>query len=166
VASAGTGIEIERKFLVTEPPPELERCEASDIRQGYVVIAEDGSEVRVRERRGEMTLTVKRGRGRVRAEEEIELDPDAFERLWRLTEGRRLEKRRHEVEHEDLTVEVDVYAGELEGLVLAEVEFPSEDAADEFEPPRWLGRELTGDPRFSSQRLALEGKPPDSGGEG
>jgi hypothetical protein len=47
--------------------------------------------------------------------------------------------------------------------MLAEVEFPSEQAADEFEPPAWLGRELTDDARFSSHRLALEGKPQDAG---
>jgi CYTH domain-containing protein len=45
--------------------------------------------------------------------------------------------------------------------MLAEVEFPSEQAADEFEPPVWLGRELTDDARFSSHQLALEGKPQD-----
>ena len=98
----------------------------------------------------------------MRAEEGVELDPDAFNRLWRLTEGRRLEKRRHLVPHGELTIEVDVYAGELTGLVLAEVEFPDEDAAGEFEPPAWLGRELTGDSRFASQRLAAEGKPRDA----
>lgn len=156
------GLEIERKFLVRDRPRELERSVATQIRQGYLAIGED-SEVRVRERDGKMTLTVKRGDGRTRAEEEIELDADAFERLWPLTDGRRLVKRRHEVPYAGLTVEVDVYAGALDGLMLAEVEFPSEQAADEFEPPAWLGRELTDDARFSSHRLALEGKPQDAG---
>ena len=117
--------------------------------------------MRVRERDGETTLTVKQGAGRVRAEEEIELDRQSFERLWPLTEGQRVEKCRHRVDHDDLTIEVDVYGGELEGLVIAEVEFANEDAADGFEPPTWLGRELTDDSRFSTQRLALEGKPRD-----
>lgn len=161
MASTGSGVEIERKFLVVEPPKELERCETSDIRQGYLVIGDDGAEVRLRERGDEMTLTVKRGTGQVRAEEEVELDPGAFKRLWPLTDGRRLEKRRHLVPHEGLTIEIDVYAGELSGLVIAEVEFPNEAAADGFEPPTWLDRELTDDPRFSSQRLAAEGKPSD-----
>jgi CYTH domain-containing protein len=158
---ANPGVEIERKFLVADRPGELERSDATQIRQGYLAIGEDGSEVRVRERDGKMTLTVKRGGGRTRAEEEIELDAGEFERLWPLTEGRRLEKRRHEVPYAGVTVEVDVYGGALDGLMLAEVEFPSEQAADEFEPPVWLGRELTDDARFSSHQLALEGKPQD-----
>jgi CYTH domain-containing protein len=153
------GVEIERKFLVGEAPEGFERCEASDIRQGYLAVADEGAEVRVRERDGDATLTVKRGEGMVHDEEEIEIGADEFRRLWRLTDGRRVEKRRHLVPHGDLTIEVDVYAGDLDGLVIAEVEFPSEDAAEEFEPPDWLGRELTGDPRFRTQRLAVDGKP-------
>lgn len=163
MASTGSGVEIERKFLVGDPPAEIERHEGTDIRQGYLVIAEDGSEARVRERGDEMTLTVKRGEGRVRAEEEVNLDRDAFERLWRLTEGRRIEKTRHVIEHGELEIEVDVYAGNLDGLVVAEVEFPTEEAADEFEPPAWFGRELTCDKRYNSQQLAVEGRPPPSG---
>ena len=154
------GVEIERKFMVGEPPDDLDRCEASDIRQGYLSVGEDRTEVRLRERDSEATLTVKQGRGRTRAEEEIELDADAFRRLWRMTEGCRIEKTRHLVPAgAGLTIELDVYAGQLEGLMLAEVEFPSESAADDFEPPPWLGPELTDDPRYSSQRLAVEGKP-------
>jgi adenylate cyclase len=154
------GVEIERKFLVAEPPDDLDRCEASDIRQGYLSVGEDRTEVRLRERDSEATLTVKQGRGRTRAEEEIELDADAFRRLWRMTEGCRLEKRRHLVPAgSGLTIELDIYTGHLAGLMLAEVEFSSEAAADDFEPPPWLGRELTDDPRYSSQRLAVEGKP-------
>jgi adenylate cyclase len=156
----GRGTEIERKFLVAVLPADLERCESSDIRQGYLAIAEDDTEVRVRDRGGRATLTVKRGRGRVRAEEEIELDAEAFAKLWPLTEGRRIEKRRHLIPvGADLTIELDVYSGALAGLATAEVEFPSETAADAFEPPAWLGPELTGDPRFSNQRLAVEGIP-------
>ena len=157
--AAHTGVEIERKFLVDEPPAELASVKASDIRQGYLVIAEDGDEVRVRERGSELTLTVKQGSGRVRAEEEVELDRDSFDRLWKLTDGRRLEKRRHEFKHDGVTIEVDVYAGDLDGLVIAEVEFESEREAERFEPPHWLGRELTGDPRFATQRLAIDGDP-------
>jgi len=89
----------------------------------------------------------------------VELDPDGFERLWPLTEGRRLHKRRHLIPHGDLEIEVDVYAGELEGLIAAEVEFPSEDAARAFQPPDWLGDEVTGDPRYLNETLAAEGPP-------
>jgi adenylate cyclase len=62
-------------------------------------------------------------------------------------------------------VEVDVYAGDLDGLVSAEVEFASEEAAAAFAPPAWLGREVTGDPRYANRALAVSGPAP-SGGSG
>ena len=94
-------------------------------------------------------------------EEEIEIEPGRFERLWPLTEGRRIEKRRYELPADDgLTIELDVYEGALAGLVVAEVEFDSEQRADTFAGPGWLGREVTDDARYKNQRLACEGAPP------
>jgi CYTH domain-containing protein len=58
-----------------------------------------------------------------------------------------------------MTIEVDVYAGELEGLVVAEVEFESEAASREFEAPDWIGREVTGESAFANDRLAEDGLP-------
>jgi CYTH domain-containing protein len=58
-----------------------------------------------------------------------------------------------------MTIEVDLFAEELEGLVLAEVEFDSEDASDRFEGPDWLGREVTGERAFENECLAEEGLP-------
>jgi adenylate cyclase len=52
-----------------------------------------------------------------------------------------------------------VYRGALDGLVVAEIEFDSDEASEEFDPPAWLGREVTGDERFANQRLALHGRP-------
>jgi adenylate cyclase len=116
--------------------------------------------VRVRRRGGRTWLTVKSGAGRVRVEEEIEIDGDRFERLWLLTEGRRLEKTRYEIDAGDgVVIELDVYSGDLDGLVTAEVEFDSEEAAEAFEPPGWLGEDVTEDLRYKNQRLAREGAP-------
>jgi CYTH domain-containing protein len=153
-------VEIERKFLVPDLPAALERYDASDVRQGYLAVEDDGTEVRLRDRDGTATLTVKKGRGEVRSEEEIEIGSGDFDRLWPLTDGRRVEKRRHLIPAGgDLTIELDVYAGDLHGLATAEVEFGSEADSREFEPPDWFGRELTGDARFSNQRLAVDGIP-------
>jgi adenylate cyclase len=89
------------------------------------------------------------------------VDDAAFERLWPLTEGRRIEKVRYLVPAEapGLVIEVDVYDGALAGLVVAEVEFAGEADAEAFVPPAWLGREVTGDARFKNQRLAVDGPP-------
>ncbi len=58
-----------------------------------------------------------------------------------------------------MTIEVDVYAGELQGLVVAEIEFDSENASEDFAAPEWLGRELTGERAFDNDRLAEDGLP-------
>jgi adenylate cyclase len=151
-------MEVERKFLAAEPP-ELKGTEADEIAQGYLAIGADG-EVRVRRRGEALVLTAKRGSGLSRQEAEIELDRDRFDQLWPLTEGRRLHKRRHVLPLGDLKVEVDVYEGDLEGLVVAEIEFPSEEQANRFDPPGWLGEEVTGDHRYLNETLATEGIPP------
>jgi CYTH domain-containing protein len=150
-------MEVERKFLVPEPP-DLGGAEAVEIDQGYLAIGSD-AEVRLRRKGDTLLLTAKRGGGLSREEAEVELDRDAFERLWPLTEGRRLHKRRHLVPHGDLAIEVDVYARGLEGLVVAEIEFDSEEAARAFVPPEWLGEDVTGDERYLNETLATAGAP-------
>jgi adenylate cyclase len=156
----GWAIEIERKFLVAQPPADLERWPASAIEQGYLALTEDGPEVRVRRRAGRAWLTVKSGAGRVRVEEEIEIEPERFERLWPLTEGRRIEKTRYEIPAgEDLVIELDIYSGDLDGPMTAEVEFASEAAAETYVAPDWLGPDITEDVRYKNQRLARDGAP-------
>ncbi len=151
------GMEVERKFLVPDPP-DLSDAESDEIEQGYLAIGPEG-EVRVRRRGERLVLTAKRGAGLSRQEAEIELDRQRFDELWPLTEGRRLHKRRYVASQAGHRIEVDVYAGELEGLVVAEIEFDSEDEARAFEPPDWVGDEVTGDHRYLNETLATEGAP-------
>jgi adenylate cyclase len=152
-------VEIERKFLV-EDLPDLSNFDSVHLEQGYLaLVAEGGAEVRLRRKGDQPLLTVKGGTGEVRVEEEVELDPGAFESLWPLTEGRRVSKTRHLVPCGDLTIELDLYECDLDGLVTAEVEFSSEEEADRFEPPDWLGDEVTGDERYLNARLATSGAP-------
>lgn len=152
--------EIERKFLVPNlrELPALTDWEA--IRQGYVVIGDDGTELRVRRRGHRCSLTVKSGAGLTRVEEEIEIDDRRFDSLWALTVGRRLCKQRARVALPDgLIAEVDVYEGDLAGLVTAEVEFDSEPASVVFEVPHWMGCDVTDDSRYRNQSLARDGLP-------
>jgi adenylate cyclase len=150
-------MEVERKFRLQQPP-DLSSSESDPIEQGYLAVGADG-EVRLR-RKGEKTLlTAKRGAGLSRGEAEVEVSAEQFEALWPLTEGRRLRKRRHVLPHDGLEIEVDVYEGELEGLIVAEIEFDSEEQARGFEPPDWLGDEVTGDERFLNENLAVDGAP-------
>jgi adenylate cyclase len=150
------GREIERKFLVSQPPPELGA--GTPIHQGYLPIAADETEVRVR-RKGEATvLTVKTGSGLDRGEREVAIPDEVFEALWPLTEGRRIEKERSEIPHGDLTIELDRFGGALDGLLVAEVEFDSTEASERFEAPPWFDREVTGDPAYSNRSLAERGR--------
>ncbi len=59
-------------------------------------------------------------------------------------------------------MEVDVYHGELAGLVTAECEFASPEESRRFVPPDWFGREVTNDPAYKNQSLAVRGRPPET----
>ena len=155
------GVEIERKFLLGGVPPTMRFARREPIRQGYVALDGD-TEVRVRITPDAAVLTIKSGRGAVRTEEEVLLDKRQGDALWELTEGRRIQKTRRRMRVDDAVVEVDEYGGALDGLVVAEVEFGDEEASRAFEAPSWLGREVTGDPRYSNRNLASDGIPDDA----
>jgi adenylate cyclase len=148
--------EIERKWLVAELPAEL--GDGDVVRQGYVAL--DGDvEVRVRERAGSRSLTVKGGSGLERDEVELALTQDEFDGLWPLAADRSLEKVRHVVDVSGHEAEIDVYRGRHEDLCVVEVEFDSTEEAEAFGPPSWFGREVTGDDHWSNRSLAANGPP-------
>jgi CYTH domain-containing protein len=156
------GTEIERKFLLDGLPPTMRFARREPMRQGYIAV--DGeTEVRVRISPKGAVLTIKSGHGGVRTEEEVELDSRQGAALWELTDGHRVQKSRRRVRIGDVVAEVDEYAGALDGLVVAEVEFDDEEASRAFKPPSWFARELTGDKRYSNRRLASDGIPDDAG---
>ena len=156
-------MEIERKFLLPHAPDWLSGYPSEEIEQGYLTAARDETQVRLRRMDCENILGVKRGTGRVREELEVGLTDKQLAELWPLTEGRRVRKTRYRVELEGVVVEVDVFAGELDGLVTAEVEFETEQASDRFEPPDWLGPEVTGEHRLENESLAEQGLPEEAG---
>ena len=152
--SLSSNREIERKFLVRKLPDGLTTYPSNEISQGYLVSLDDGLQVRLRKSGERHTLTFKRGTGHVREEREVELTAKQFDALWPATEGKRLVKTRYEIPLGERTVEIDLYHDRHEGLVVAEVEFDEEEAAKNFQPPDWLGDDVTGDPRYSNQLLA------------
>ena len=149
-------METERKFLVIAekaPPHPI----GAFIEQGYLVF-QNQVPVEVRLRRvneSDCYLTVKSGKAPTRIEVEFVIKSDQFAQLWPLTEGRRVLKRRHRIPvATGLTAELDVYEGPGSGLQTVEVEFSSESQANEFVPPVWFGREVTGDARYTNAGLA------------
>lgn len=152
-------LEIEKKYLVASLPKDLNKYPHKEIAQGYLVIAEDGTEVRLRQKGDKHYMTVKKGSGKTRQESEIEISPGQYEALWGMTAGRRLEKTRYEIAHLAHKIELDIYHGTLAGLMTAEVEFSSDTASNEFNPPDWFGREVTEDKSYKNQSLATKGLP-------
>lgn len=151
--------EIERKFLVKSLPENLDQYPHKDIVQGYLAITEDGTEVRLRQKGKKYFQTVKSGGGKTRFESEIEITENQFNSLWEASKGKRVEKTRYEIPHESGVIELDVYRGDLDGLLSAEIEFLSEEESDKFIVPEWLSAEVTDDKRYKNQNLALHGVP-------
>ncbi len=152
--------EIERKFLLDILPDALHRYPCREIVQGYIQ-ADETTEIRLRKHGDKHLLTMKIGQGLMRQEAEIVLSPHLFNKLWPLTQGRRLQKVRYDIEQADLVWEVDVYQKEMTGLKVVEVEFASEEEAESFPAPEWFGREVTRDERYKNKNLALYGIPED-----
>jgi CYTH domain-containing protein/CHAD domain-containing protein len=145
--------ERERKFLVAALPDLPD--EGTTFRQGYLAI-EGSVSVRVRDAGPDgCTLTVKAGRGAVRTELEFEINAEQFAAAWKHTRGRCIHKARHRVGFGEHTVELDVFHGDLQGLVLAEVEFDDDESMAAFEPPDWFGAEVTDDESYTNAALAV-----------
>jgi CYTH domain-containing protein len=149
--------EIERKFKV-ETLPEHLLGPGSAIRQGYLSVA--AVEVRLRAQSNGHELTVKSLGGLRRVEVTLPLTPKEFDELWPLVTTF-MEKTRHRAELDDGVAELDVYGGRLEGLMVVEVEFDSEEQARSFTPPDWFGAEITDDSRFRNAALAQAENPPE-----
>ena len=145
-------MEIERKFLVIgEPWRQLAGGVA--IRQGYL---SQGSEttVRVRVTPGETVLTVKGPtRGISRVEFEYPIPAGEGEALLQLCHREIVEKTRYRWLEAEHCFEIDVFSGQNEGLVVAEIELGREDEV--FARPSWLGGEVSHDPRYRNSELTL-----------
>ncbi len=145
------GKEIERKFLVMG---DSWRALGDGIlyRQGYLSTVKERT-VRVRTINDKAYLTVKgvtQGIARVEYEYEIPLS-DANEMLDELCERPLIEKTRYTISAGDHTWEVDEFAGENLGLILAEVELESEEQTVDL--PEWIGTEVSDDPRYYNANL-------------
>ena len=146
-------IEIERKFLLAGDGWRADADQGVAIRQGYLT-SEPGLSVRVRVKGERGYLTIKTGRnGLSRHEYEYEIPrADAEAMLGVAARPQPLLKRRYHVRHGAHLWEIDVFEGENEGLILAEVELATTD--EKVELPSWIGPEVTADPRFFNTYLA------------
>lgn len=143
-------IEIERKFLVHGEGWRV--GQGVHYRQGYICRGE-GNTVRVRlgERNGWLTIKGPT-QGMGRAEFEMIIPLEEAEGLLKLCGERMVEKRRYFIGYKGLCWVVDEFLGRNAGLVVAELELEREDQP--FVPPEWVGKEVTGERRYSNAQLA------------
>lgn len=151
-------MEIERKFLTQLPLPfSLENYPSHEITQAYVSFSPT---IRIRKEDSLFILTVK-GKGHLAREEwELPLTAPEYLALLSKTEGTPVVKRRYFIPLENqLTAEVDVYQGVLQGLVTTEVEFPSLTDALAYQPPSWMGKDVSDDTNYKNTTLSKHGLP-------
>ncbi|MQT12003.1 CYTH domain-containing protein [Rhizobiales bacterium Sp-1] len=147
-------VEIERKFLVVGDGWQAESAGSTPIRQGYLARSASAI-VRLRIAGDEAFVTIKgKTDGLTRPEFEYAIPVADAEDLLKLCEDGVIEKVRHDVPVDAAPWTVDVFSGDNAGLVFAEVECPSEEAAEAVLLPSWLGREVSHDRRFDNASLS------------
>ena len=145
-------MEIERKFLLNTIPKRLYDYPCHAIEQGYLCTS---PVVRIRREDDTYYLTYK-GKGKMAREEyNLSLTAESYAHLRKKIDGCLITKVRYLVPiHDGLTAEVDVFSSPQQGLLLAEVEFESIEAANEFVPPEWFGEDVTEDGRYHNSFMS------------
>lgn len=147
-------MEIERKYLISNLPANYSEYPFLCIEQGYL---STDPVIRVRRENERYYLTYK-GKGLLSREEyNLPLTEKSYQHLLKKADGIIITKNRYLIPFSDkpgLTVELDVFSGYYQGLILAEVEFDSEEAANTFLPPAWFGEEVTFSGSFQNSCLS------------
>jgi adenylate cyclase len=144
--------EIERKFRVANDDWRAMATSCSSLKQGYLSSSAEAT-VRVRLEDNLGTLTIKsKTKGITRNEFEYAIPAQEAKELLMLCKGPLIEKIRYRILQENHTWEIDVFEGDNDGLIIAEIELTSED--DYFAKPQWLGEEVSGDSRYYNSNLA------------
>lgn len=145
-------MEIERKYLVTELPKDLEQYPYRLLEQGYLCTE---PVVRIRKDNDRYELTYKSKGLMIREEYNLPLTKEAYEHLKTKIDGRLISKKRCLLPYTNgLTIELDLFSGSLAPLVLAEVEFPDEESANAFTPPEWFGEDVTFSGKYHNSSLS------------
>jgi len=147
-------IEIERKFLVVSDAFKLAATSKHIIAQGYLNSHPERTvRIRIKGESGFLTIKGKGNEtGTTRFEWETEISLSEAKPLLSLCEKGIIQKTRYEVNIGKHTYEVDVFSGENEGLVIAEIELSDEN--ETFKKPDWLGLEVTNDKRYYNAYLS------------
>ena len=140
--------EIERKFIIENNL--WNNKEGVEIEQGYLSTSKEATvRVRIKGKRG--FLTVKGATENItRNEFEYEIPIEDAKEMLKMCE-KKIKKTRYHEKAGEHTFEIDVFKGDNEGLIVAEIELKSED--ENFIKPSWLGKEVSNDARFFNSNL-------------
>ncbi len=144
-------VEIEKKFLLKYFPSDL-LSTPKHICQGYMLREKD-KVVRIRIADDQGYLTIK-GKTVNSARKEFEYSlpvSDAREMLSEFCVDTLIEKKRYHIDYKGFEWVIDLFSGKNKGLIVAEIELDSID--QEFEKPKWIGLEVTHDPRYFNSNL-------------
>ena len=149
------GQEIERKFLIKELPENLNEYKCHAMVQGYL---NTSPVVRVRKEDDTYYLTYKGGGLLSRTEYNLPLNEESFNHLVKKADGHVISKKRYEIpyslEDASYAIELDIFEPPFAPLIMAEVEFDNEDAANAFPIPEWFDKEVTYDPQYHNSNLS------------
>ena len=144
------GVEIEKKYLIKEIP-DLSSCRYKEVEQGYLNV---NPVIRVRKSNDKYYMTYK-GEGFLEREEyNLPLTKESYEHLVKKSDGRIITKKRYLIPYLEYTIELDIFEGDLSGLVIAEVEFDSVEKANAFMPPEWFAEDVTKKKEYTNSYLS------------
>lgn len=146
-------MEIERKYYIEALPKEFLEYPFHQIEQAYL---NTDPVIRIRREEDQFFLTYKSKGLLAREEYNFPLNEEAYLHLLKKADGYILTKRRYRIplEHTPYTIELDVFEGVYQGLVLAEIEFPTKEEALAFTAPDWFTREVTFTGEYQNSSLA------------
>lgn len=155
-------VEIERKFLVRKKDLSLalSKYKHSEISQGFIYIK---PAIRIRKIGDKYTLTIKTKPPKevkakndlARTEYEIEIPKKCYNYLLKFCKGRIIKKTRYYIPYRQYVIELDIFKGDLKGLIYAEIEFESVKKAEKFKPLPWFYREVTGIEKYKNTQLSI-----------
>ena len=143
-------MEIERKFTIKELP-DLSNYRYKKLTQAYM---NTDPVIRIRREDDEYFLTYK-GKGLLaREEHNLPLNAESFSHLLPKADGLVISKTRYLIPYKNHMIELDIFEGKLAPLIMAEVEFESEEEAYAFVPPAWFDQDVTQDKRYHNSNLS------------
>lgn len=146
-------MEIEKKYTVKKLPENLEAYSCHVIEQAYL---NTDPVIRIRRQDDAYYLTYK-GEGLLAREEyNLPLHAGAYQHLLPKADGNIISKKRYLIPYGEYTIELDLFDKPFAPLIIAEVEFPSIEAAERFTPPEWFLDDVTCDSRYHNSNLSRQ----------